>query len=185
MAKEDVNDPGSTTTDTPTSPPPPARGYPEHDGGGGRSSTDTVAAVTVAILAVIIVITCVLVARAIRKRRRARQGTRMDQRIPAISTGVMGTRAYKFILFFSCHVNNDPTSCKRYTCIPDRFYYFSAAAAYSNIHISQPTPSSAVSWEPIETQQYSEYTTRDLFPVETNQSANDSGDVSSNQAESS
>lgn len=151
MAKGEANDPGSTTIDTPTSPPPPARGYPEHEGGGERSSTDTVAAVTVAILAVIIVITCVLVARAIRKRRRARQGTRMDQRIPAISTGVMGT----------------------------------PAAAYSNIHISQPTPSSAVSWEPIETRQYSEYTTRDLFPVETNQSANDSGDVSSNQAQSS
>lgn len=149
MAKGVVSD--STTTDTPTTPLPPARGYPELEGGGERSSTDTVAAVTVAILAVIIVITCVLVARAIRKRRRARQGTRMDQRIPAISSGVMGT----------------------------------PAAAYSNIHISQPTPSSAVSWEPIETRQYSEYTTHDLYPVETNQSANDSSNVSSNQTESS
>lgn len=93
MAKDEDIDHGPTT-DTPTTPPPPAIGYPEHDGGGGRSSTDFVAAVTVAILAVIIVITCVLVARAIRKRRRARQGTRMDQRIPAISTGVMGTRTY-------------------------------------------------------------------------------------------
>lgn len=106
MAKDEDIDQGPTT-DTPTTPPPPAIGYPEHDGGGGRSSTDFVAAVTVAILAVIIVITCVLVARAIRKRRRARQGTRMDQRIPAISTGVMGTRTYEFLFFSVISYNND------------------------------------------------------------------------------
>lgn len=97
MAKEKLaaNDQDSTTTETLSSTATPVNpGYRDPDGDVGRSSTDTVAAITVAILAVIIVITCVLVARAIRKRRRARQGTRMDQPIPTISTGVMGTCQY-------------------------------------------------------------------------------------------
>lgn len=96
MAKA-ANDQDSTTTASTATPVNP--GYRDPDGDVGRSSTDTVAAITVAILAVIIVITCVLVARAIRKRRRARQGTRMDQPIPTISTGVMGTCQYSIFYF--------------------------------------------------------------------------------------
>lgn len=99
MAKA-ANDQDSTTTETLSSTATPVNpGYRDPDGDVGRSSTDTVAAITVAILAVIIVITCVLVARAIRKRRRARQGTRMDQPIPTISTGVMGTCQYSIFYF--------------------------------------------------------------------------------------
>nr|XP_022337361.1 uncharacterized protein LOC111133345 [Crassostrea virginica]XP_022337362.1 uncharacterized protein LOC111133345 [Crassostrea virginica] len=146
MAKA-ANDQDSTTTASTATPVNP--GYRDPDGDVGRSSTDTVAAITVAILAVIIVITCVLVARAIRKRRRARQGTRMDQPIPTISTGVMGT----------------------------------SAAAYSHVHISQSDHSSAVSWEPIETQQHSQQTSHDSFPDETSHSANISSNVSSDQPE--
>lgn len=142
-----ANDQSSTTTNAPTTTLSSNGGYPQPQDEGERSPTNTVAAVTVAILAVIIVITFVMVARAIRKRRRARQGTRMDQPIPAISTGVMGT----------------------------------AAAAYNNIHISQPTiPSSSfVSWEPIETQHHPEHTSRDSFPAENNYIPNPSNDISS------
>ncbi|XP_061197914.1 uncharacterized protein LOC133206026 [Saccostrea echinata] len=142
-----ANDPSSTTTDTPTTTLSSNGGYPHPKGDEERSPTNTVAAVTVAILAVIIVITFVMVARAIRKRRLARRGTRMDQPIPAISTGVMGT----------------------------------PAAAYSNIHISQPTISSSsfVSWEPIETHQHQEHTSRDSFPAENNETQNPSSNVSS------
>ncbi|XP_067652570.1 uncharacterized protein [Haliotis asinina] len=51
--------------------------------------TDTVAAVTVAILAVVLLLTLLVIFRALRKRRRARQGQRMDD-IPTVSAGIMG-----------------------------------------------------------------------------------------------
>ena len=60
------------------------------------SVTGTIAAVTVAVLACVLLLTMIVICRALRKRRRARQGERIDD-IPTVSTGIMGTG--KLLLF--------------------------------------------------------------------------------------
>ncbi|KAK3085275.1 hypothetical protein FSP39_000948 [Pinctada imbricata] len=87
----------STTSPAPTTPPLPAGPTTLSSGRNGNdSSTDTIAAITVAVVAVIIVLTILFVSRAFIKRRRARQGERMDQPVPTVSTGIMGTRKDDF-----------------------------------------------------------------------------------------
>ena len=83
--------PLTTTATIPTLRPGPPRFHDpkEYD----DNPTDTIAAVTIAILAVVIVITLLLIFRALRKRRRARQGEQFgtNSQIQTLTTGVMGT----------------------------------------------------------------------------------------------
>ncbi|KAK3591368.1 hypothetical protein CHS0354_040331 [Potamilus streckersoni] len=74
------------------------------DGTSERGTTDTIAAVTIAVLAVVIIFTLILVFRALRKRRRARQGQQLNAPIPTITTGIMGTGAQAY----SSQINPDP-----------------------------------------------------------------------------
>ncbi|KAL3859105.1 hypothetical protein ACJMK2_009338 [Sinanodonta woodiana] len=71
---------------------------------GERERTDTIAAVTIAVLAVVIIFTLLLVFRALRKRRRARQGQQLNTPIPSITTGIMGTGAQAYAI----QINPDP-----------------------------------------------------------------------------
>lgn len=92
MVNENSN-PGISSTSyssTVSTTPNPGPSGPVNNEDGGRSTTDTIAAITVAILTVIVIITALLLARAIRKRRQARQGRELNP-VATISTGIMGT----------------------------------------------------------------------------------------------
>ncbi|XP_046333515.1 uncharacterized protein [Haliotis cracherodii] len=93
--------------------------------------TDTVAAVTVAILAVVLLLTLLVIFRALRKRRRARQGQRMDD-IPTVSAGIMGASVSAY--------NNIPVA-GRVTWEP--VSPSTSSAQQTSLHQDNPSPTRA------------------------------------------